>query len=149
MNQQGVFKCGMAIVLGFITSFWHQYGMLSALVCAAICFDIATGLVSARIRCAISSRHSFRGLLRKVALLMALAFGFFLDAFTLYLLSAQYMAGVLPTSIPFGHMVGIYIILNESLSVCENLYSCGVKLPAAVIEALRLSGQKIDIKKED
>jgi len=30
---------------------------------------------------------------------------------------------------PFGILIGAYIIINEGISIAENIYECGVKIP--------------------
>ena len=54
-----------------------------------------------------------------MALLAGLAFGIFLDAFIPIMLGA--VSVTLPFSLPIGTVVGCYIVLNESISIFENI----------------------------
>lgn len=113
----------LSIIMGLITTFFQQYGILIILVAVAIVFDLVTALirVKASENDAWSSEKCSKGLLRKVALLVGMFFGFFLDLFIPYVLS--YMSISLPFAMPFGMIISFYIVLNESISVCENLYA--------------------------
>ena len=113
----------ISIIMGLITTFFEQYGILILLVGAAIVFDLVTALirVKASENDVWSSEKCRKGLFKKLALLVGMSFGFFLDLFLPYVLS--YMSITLPFPMPFGMIVSFYIVLNESISVCENLYA--------------------------
>lgn len=136
-----------SVILGLVASFQHEYGILTLLVCGAIILDLITGILKAKITHKLSSKQGSKGFWKKVALLSALAFGFFLDCLEFYLIRIS--LGQTPfTKISFGMIIGIYIILNESISICENLSACGVNLPAFISNALKNETNKIDNKKE-
>jgi len=113
----------LSVIFGLIATFFHQYGVLILLVAAAIVFDLITGLLKAKASDTEvwSSTKCRAGLFKKLALLVGLFFGFFLDAFIPYALS--YIKIELPFALPFSMIIAFYIVLNESISVCENLYA--------------------------
>ena len=113
----------LSIIMGVITTFFEQYGILILLVGVAIVFDLITALikVKASTNDVWSSEKCSKGLLKKLALLVGMSFGFFLDLFIPHVLS--YMSITLPFAMPFGMIISFYIVLNESISVCENLYA--------------------------
>jgi toxin secretion/phage lysis holin len=80
-----------------------------------IVFDIMTGLLAAAAERKINSSVNFIGLLRKVALFVALAFLVFVDAYV----SAEGML------VKFG--VGL-IVAYEGLSIVENFSRLGIDL---------------------
>ena len=113
----------LSIIFGAITTFFEQYGILLVLVSVAIVFDLVTGLIKAKAstKDVWSSSKCREGLFKKVALLATMAFGFFLDYFIPFALT--YVNVTLPFAMPFSMIICFYIVLNESISVCENLYA--------------------------
>ena len=78
-----------------------------------------------------------------MSLLVALFFGMFLDFFIPYALTAVNVE--LPFSTPFGLIIGVYITLNESISICENLYEINpMTLPKWIVSLMRKTAEKID-----
>ena len=113
----------MSIIMGFTTAFFQQYGVLIALVAVAIVFDLVTGLIKVKVSDTdvFCSEKCRKGFFKKVALLVAMCFGFFLDWFIPYALMNVNVT--LPFSMPFSMIISFYIVLNESISICENLYA--------------------------
>lgn len=136
-------KVIISVILGILTSFLREYGILTLLVCGALILDIITGIIKAKIEHKLNSKQGSKGFWKKVALLSTLAFGFFLDCLESYLISTSLGDSVIPR-ISFGMIIGIYIILNESISICENLLACGVKLPTFITHTLESGTNKID-----
>jgi len=139
-------KIIISMALGALSSFYDKYGNITLLVIGAIILDIITGILKAKINQEISSIDSFKGFWNKISLFAGLAFGFFLDMLAeyLFIVGAKTMFINVHLSIPIGTIIGVYIILNESISICENLYGCGVKLPAFLINSLKIARENID-----
>lgn len=146
MNCNELVKWLSSIIIGLVMYFTNEYGYLILLVTGAILIDIVTGLIKGKIKREINSRTGYIGLWKKIALFAGLAFGLFLDAAVQY--SFIKHKGNNPLSlvqnIPFGDIIGIYIILNESISIIENLHECGVKLPYFIANTLCVSKKEID-----
>lgn len=127
----------LSIFGGLFAAFFKQYGFLIFLVAAAIVFDLITGLIKAKVseEDVWSSEKCRQGLYKKIALLLAMFFGFFLDLFIPYAL--QYVNVTLPFAMPFAMIISFYIILNESISICENLYAANPEtLPKWIVNLL-------------
>lgn len=111
----------ISIISGGIAAFCGQYGLFIVLVAAAVVLDVVTGLVKAKATGeGLSSKKANRGFWRKMALFVALAFGIFLD----YAAAAVLVhVGVnLGGELPFALIISAYIIINEAISISENLY---------------------------
>lgn len=135
-------KLLLSVLLGLIASFTKQYSMMIILVLFAIVFDIITGLIKAKINGEVSSSAGTKGFFKKVSLLVCLFFGFFLDY------AIPYMCGCVHINIsfdtPFGMIICFYIILNEAISVCENLYACNNDImPAWIPKLLSIAKKQI------
>lgn len=136
-------KWSLSSVLGVVTAFIGHYGIMITLVTVAIMFDFVTGVVKAKIHGTLSSTVGTKGFLKKIALLIGLFFGFFLDYMIPYM--CHHISINIPFNTPFGLIICFYIVLNESISVCENLYACDPKiLPKWIVNILRVAKKKIE-----
>ena len=134
----------ISILCGLVATFFEQYGMLILLVAVVIVFDLITGLIKTKISDTDtwSSQKCSKGLYKKLALLVAMFFGFFLDWFIPYAL--VYINVEIPFSMPFSMIISFYIVLNESISICENLYAANPEcMPKWIIELLTNTKDKI------
>ena len=131
--------------MGMIASFMKQYGLVIGLVLVMIVMDWVTGLICAQVSGqGWDSKKGTRGFWKKMALLCALAFGITLDATIPFLLELG-LHITLPFPTPFGLIVGAYIILNESISVCENLYGSNPAImPGWIVKLLRAVSKQVD-----
>lgn len=134
--MNNAFKWLFSAVVDGLAGFLNRYGILSLLVCGAVLLDIVTGLLKAKTAKEINSNAGFTGFWRKLSLFAGLFFGYLLDYFNGYLLSVS-GAWLFTFDIPFGIIIGIYIVLNECISILENLYACGITLPAFIIKSLK------------
>lgn len=135
----------VSALLGLILSFTQKYGIMIIFVAVAIVFDFVTGLIKANIKGEVSSEVGKKGFFKKMALLICLFFGFFLDFVIPYMCAT---IGIkIPFETPFGLIICFYIVLNESISICENLYACNPGImPKWVVRMLKSAKQQIDDK---
>lgn len=137
----------VSIVAGLISSYLEAYGVIFIFVCLAIIFDIITGLVSsAASGIPITSWKARKGFWKKICLLLALTFGIFMDAFLPQLLLVVSIK--LEHNLPFGLIIGCYIILNELISIAENILKTNsIAMPKWIVKYL--SGAKKNIESLD
>lgn len=116
-------KLILSIIGGAISAFWGMHGILILFVATAIVLDLITGLLKAKAseNDVWSSEKCRKGLFKKLASLLGMCFGFFLDWFIPYVL--VYVHVELPFAMPFAMIICFYIVLNETISICENLYA--------------------------
>lgn len=147
MNLYLLMKGQVPIITTLTIVFSSRYGLLITLVTGAILIDIITGIIKSKIHRKVSSKIGYIGFWKKMALFAGLGFGLFLDAVVQYSVSFttdESISLAVFQWIPFGHIIGIYIILNECISIVENLYECGMKIPGSVIHILYRSKEDID-----
>ena len=146
----GKIKWLLSIIGGALATFFEHYGILILLVAVAIIFDLVTGLLKAKTseNTAWSSEKCRRGLFMKLALLVGMCFGFFLDCFIPYALT--YININLPFALPFSMVISFYIILNESISICENLYAANPEvMPKWIVKLLVNVKDKLEGETEE
>ena len=122
--KEGIFKMGLAAVGASIASY---FGTLAAPLLVLLCvmlIDYVTGLVKAYMASQLSSRIGLRGILKKLCYMAMVAVGAALD----YLLTgALAQAGIdLHSEMFCGMLVAIWLIVNELISILENLAEIGV-----------------------
>lgn len=140
----------LSVIGGAITVFSKQYSTILIFVTIVVVLDFVTGIVKAKtIGEPLSSKKGVRGFWKKIALFVGLFFGFFLDYFIPYVLATLNI--VLPIDgALFGMIIGCYIVINESISICENLYASNPHiLPGWIIKLLSSARDQIDHKIED
>lgn len=137
-------KITTSLVSGLVASFWGIYGPVILCVLIAICLDVITGLVKAMAKGEkISSQVGYKGFWKKMALILALAFGIFLDAFIPIMLGVVSLE--MPFTMPIGTIVGCYIVINEAISIIENINQAApTALPSWVKKILEGASKAID-----
>lgn len=137
-------KLTMSLVSGLIASFWGIYGPVILCVLVAICMDVVSGLVASMASGEkISSKVGWIGFWKKMALILALAFGIFMDSFIPILLGTISLE--LPFTMPIGTIVGCYIVINEAISIIENINQAApTALPKWIKKLLEGAGKTID-----
>ena len=142
LKTEGIVKAMLSVVSGVIATLCGQYGLMFLLVAIAVILDFITGIIKAEaISQGLDSKIARCGFWRKISLLAALFFGVFLDLTADVLLVK---AGIVISSeTPFALIVASYIVLNESISIAENLYQINPNsLPKAVMNLLRIAKEK-------
>ena len=140
--MEKIMKWLAATVGGVAMAFAKQYALLLVFVVVIEALDTITGLIKAQITgVGWNSKVGKKGFFMKVLYLVALGFGFFLDYFIPYMLSIINVQLPFSTAI-FGMIIGFYIIINECISICENLYECNPNIIPKWISRMLNSAKK-------
>lgn len=144
MNNHIYGKLTASLISGLAASFWGIYGPVILCVLIAICMDVISGLVASMAAGEkISSQVGWIGFWKKMALILALAFGIFMDSFIPILLGTISLE--LPFTMPIGTIVGCYIVINEAISIIENINKAApTALPKWIKKMLEGAGKTID-----
>lgn len=143
-DQSKIVKIWTSLFAGLVASFWGIYGPVIICVLVAICMDVVSGLVASMASGEkLSSKVGWIGFWKKMALILALAFGIFMDSFIPILLNTISLE--LPFTMPIGTIVGCYIVINEAISIIENINQAApTALPKWIKKLLEGAGQTID-----
>lgn len=113
---------------------------------AVMIIDYATGLVGAYITSQLNSRIGIVGIIKKISYLGLVAVGMVAD-YIIY--SALSQIGV---NIELGYCVGmvivIWLIINELISILENLAEIGVPLPTFITKLIERLKNTVESKIE-
>ena len=140
------YKISCSVILGFLANLYDKYSVMLVFMSLAIIFDVITGLMKCKCNSEkISSKKGTKGFFKKLVFIIAYAFGVFLDFFVPYAISVT--GSDIETECYFGLIIGAYITLNESISICENLYACNPDMfPKWIVSILNDIKNKINKK---
>lgn len=140
------FKWLLSLLSGAVAAFFGQYGLFLGLVAAFVVLDVVTGLIKSKATGeGLSSTKANRGFWKKMSLFAALFFGIVLDfaASTVLLRAGLNLGG----DTPFALIICAYIIINEGISVAENLYLTNPEsFPHWIAKRLRVARGEMEEK---
>ena len=138
-------------VIGFfavVTSWLGTLAIPVYILVACNVIDYVTGITSACVRKEqVSSYKGILGIAKKVFMYLLIVVGVFID------LMLQYMFKNLniPISLPFivGCIVACWLVLNEMLSILENLSEIGVPMPPFLMPLVERIKGTVEKKGDD
>ena len=141
MTRAKIIEFSVSALGGLIASFFGAYFPVVCCVLVAIIFDFVTGMIRSKVKgMPINSEKGTIGFWKKMALLMALFFGIFLDVFIPIMLGIVTVN--MPFKLPIGTIVGCYIVINESISIFENINQSNPSVLPKWIKSLLKGGKE-------
>lgn len=124
MNKATVLKSVTAVVGAGVAAYCGQLAAPVLMLLCMMVIDYVTGMVKAYMTAQLSSRIGVKGILKKLCYMAMVAVGAGVD----YLLrGALVQAGIdLHIELFCGLLVTVWLIINELISVLENLAAIGV-----------------------
>ena len=126
------------ITTGILAIFTYLFGSFDILIQGAFMFivlDFTTGLVKAWHNGEVSSNKSRKGLLKKTMFLSMILIEHWLDKINL----------IPDNSMSFRTLVLVFIIVNEGISILENILETGVLIPGFLKKVF----ERLDKREED
>ena len=105
----------------------YLYGNMNGLLVAlfvSIVLDYATGIIKAGIKKELASEIGFKGILKKMLILMVVALAHLID-------------NCVGSGETWRNIAIVFYICNEGLSILENIIACGVPIPEKIKNALQ------------
>lgn len=124
-------------------AYFRQLTLPFLLLLLAMALDYASGIAKAYLKNELSSRAGLRGIVKKLSYLFAVAVAAAVD-FVLRL-AAEQTALDLSGCYFCALLVIVWLILNESISILENVSDAGVPVPAflmALVRRLKAGAEK-------
>ena len=141
-------KILFAMIAGTLTAWLGDVWPLIAFVICGVVFDYITGVIAAGRERNINSQKATDGIYKKVGLLMLMLLGFGLDVALTYF-AAEGLNFDLPMQLPFGLIVCAWIVINESISIIENLVRLEVPIPRWLVSFLKIAQDRLDAESGD
>lgn len=136
MNIEG--KSVQAAFAAALTMLTYYLGMVAVpivVLMIAMIIDYVTGMVSAWHKAELSSKKGIFGIVKKISYLGLVCVGMGVD-WLIY--SGLHSVGVdLGYTIFFGVLVTIWLVINELISILENLGAIGVPLPKFLLKIIK------------
>lgn len=135
-------------VIAVISALMGWLGILAVpvfLLLGCNLMDYITGLCAAKYRKdGISSYKSIKGIAKKVFQYMLIALGAIMDVLINY---AMECAGI-EITVPFvvGTVVAVWLVVNEIISILENMIDIGVAMPPFLLPLVRYIRQQTENK---
>ena len=122
--KQTVLKMTAAVLGAGLVSYLGTLAVPMLVLLGVMLLDYITGMIKAYIRAELNSKFGIKGILKKLCYMVMVAVGAAVD----YLLRGAVIgAGItLDVKLFFGLLVAIWLIINELISVMENLAAIGV-----------------------
>lgn len=137
-----------ATVIAILSAFMSWLGILAVpvfLLVGCNVIDYITGLLAAPYRTeAVSSYKGIRGIIKKVCMWLLVLIGAWIDILINYAVECAGME----FSIPFvvATIVAIWLVVNEMISILENLIDIGVKLPPFLLPIVKYIKDQVEEK---
>ena len=140
--KENMFRALFAAAIGALAAYAGILLVPLCMLAAVMIIDYATGIAAAWSCKLLSSRVGVKGIVKKVAYLALVAVGMVVD----YLISSALVhVGVdILVNYCFGMMISVWLIINELLSILENLGRLGTPLPDFLVRAVERLRDGVD-----
>ena len=140
--KENMFRALFAAAIGALAAYAGILLVPLCVLAAVMIIDYATGIAAAWSCKLLSSRVGVKGIVKKVAYLGLVAVGMVVD----YLISSALVhVGVdILVNYCFGMMISVWLIINELLSILENLGRLGIPLPDFLVRAVERLRDGVD-----
>jgi toxin secretion/phage lysis holin len=128
---EGIFSAALATIAAYL----GELAIPIIVLLLALVADYTTGMVKAWINAELSSRIGIKGIVKKLCYLLVVCAGMVVDWILIDGLDnfgINYIA-----AFSFGATVCIWLIINEIVSILENLSAIGVPMPSFLLSAIK------------
>lgn len=126
-NKETLLHTVMATALGTFLAYLSNLAVPMVVLVVVMVVDYATGMLNAWLKNQLNSRKGILGILKKIAYFALVIVGMVVD----YILSSAFVK--MNLNLPVGNCIGIivvvWLIINEIISILENLSAIGIPLP--------------------
>ena len=134
MNEERFFAGLVSLALAAVAAYFRQLAAPLVVLVMVMAADYLTGLAAAWYTKTLSSRVGIVGILKKIGYLFGVAVAVVADW---VIQTAGNRAGMeLGGFYMFGLLVSIWMILNECISILENISRIGVPLPGFLLKLI-------------
>lgn len=133
-----VVRLGVSVAVSALVSYLGELVVPIAVLMFVMIADYLTGIAKAYVKHELSSKVGIKGIVKKLAYLVMVAVGMTCD----YLIALGLPKAELPFDFCVGMLVTVWLIINELISILENLSMLDVPIP----EFLRKVIEKLGVR---
>ena len=140
-------KALLAVIAGGIAAYFNALAIPLAVLMVAMAVDYISGMTKAWVTGELSSRVGVLGIIKKVGYLTVICVAAIVDWL---LMSGLHKVGIsVGMDFCFGVMCTIWFIINECISILENLAVIGVPLPRFLTAMIKRLAAVVDEKGDE
>lgn len=146
-NMDITIHSGVTILLAWITAETEAMFPVMVILLCCMVIDFISGCIANGSVEGLSSKAGVKGIIKKVGYLCVISVAMFFDYLIMYslnLMNIQYSIRMF-----FGLLVTVWFILNELLSILENVSKLGVPIPDFLTQYVKEVRGKINKKGEE
>ena len=140
--SEKIIKGGLSAILTAFTIYANNLAVPFIVLFACVVVDVTTGITSAFINHEWNSKVCKSGIFKKTGYLAIVAVAMVLDFLISY--SGAAIGFSIPTVLCFALLVTIWLIINECISVLENVDKMGVHIPKWMKPILKRLSSSVD-----
>ena len=138
-----IVKITAGTLIATITAYFEKMLVPIILLFTVMLIDYISGILSAYIKSELSSRIGIVGIIKKLCYLFIVAAAISFD-FIIYYTSLSLNLGINYEPYFFCTLVTVWLIINELISILENLIKIGVPVPKFMEKAILAAKNKIE-----
>ena len=138
--KENTFKALFAVTVGGLTAYFREVAIPLIILIIVMIIDYISGMAKAWIKAELSSKVGLKGIIKKICYLLVVCVAAVVDWL---IASGLQKVGInITVNYLIGVIVTIWLIINELISILENLSVVGVPLPpflSAVVHKLKIT----------
>ena len=141
--KDNIIQATVSVALGALAAYFNVLLVPLTILIVVMIIDYATGMTSAWKSGELESKTGLIGILKKVSYLVLVCVGGVVD----YLICAGLASvGIDYSSYCFGLIVAVWLIINDLISILENLSELGTPIPPFLVKIVHRLKDSVDSK---
>ena len=138
--KENAVKGTVTITAAALSVYFKALAIPLIVLVAVMAIDYFTGMAKAKCNSELSSRIGIKGIIKKVCYLVLVCVGIGVDFLITY--TAEYFGINLGFKAFFSILISVWLIINELISILENISTLGVPVPGfltKIIDKLKVT----------
>jgi len=145
--RENAVKAAISAAVGAVCAYLGELVIPVMILSAVMLLDYGSGMAKAWITGSISSRTGVVGILKKIGYLAVVVIGMVVDWVIKYGVTA--IGAELDIHFIFALPVIIWLVINECISILENVAECGAPVPEFLLKAIGKLKSRVEEEEND
>lgn len=147
MEKENVIHGVISLIIAGVSAYFQIIAIPLIVLTAVMLVDYITGMVAAYTKAELSSSKGLRGIFKKIGYFCLVAVGITTDYIICSALSSIGITS--EVTMVFGLIVTIWLIINELISILENLTKLEVPIPDFLVKVISRLKNSVENKAND